>query len=85
MMGRDLPVRAHEKLNDATERILAMHVFRAGGLLMCLVTEIQHFCQFEGANIDQRLSDTWTSMLEIYEIRELYELRYLALLKKTMP
>ena len=84
IMGRDLPVQVHEKLNDATERTLALHVFRAAGLMMCLVTEIQHFCQFEGASIDQRLADTWNSMLEIYEIKELYELRYRSVLKKTV-
>lgn len=83
LVGRDLPVRSYEMLNDATERTLAMHVFRAGGLLMSLLTEIQHSCKFEGANIDRRLTDTWASMLDIYEIKELYELRYRALLRKT--
>ncbi len=84
IMGHDLPVQHHERLDEATERALAMHVFRAAGLLMCLVTEIQHFCKFEGANIDQRLADTWASMLEIYEIEELYELRYRSLLKQSI-
>ncbi len=83
LMGHDIPVRLHERLDDATERSLALHVFRAAGLLMCLVTEIQHSCRFKGANIDQRLSEIWDSMLEIYEVKELYELRYRSLLKRT--
>jgi len=82
VVGYDLPARHHDQLDEATERTLAMHVFRAGGLLMCLLTEIQHFCRFDGANIDQRLADTWASMLEIYEIRELYDLRYRSLIEQ---
>ena len=83
IVGRELPAQLHDRLDEASERALAMQVFRAAGLLMCLVTEIQHFCHFQGASIDQRLADTWASMLEIYEIKELYELRYHSLLKKA--
>ena len=84
IVGYDLPTRHHDKLEEAAERALSMHVFRAGGLLMCLLTEIQRFCRFNDANIDERLAETWAGMLEIYEIRELYDLRYRSLLKKPV-
>jgi hypothetical protein len=45
-----------------------MHFARAAVIFLCLLTEIQHYFKFEGANIDKRLRDIWTAMLAIYEL-----------------
>jgi hypothetical protein len=73
----------HEKrvaLDEAAERHIATHIGRAAGVLLCLLTEIQCFYHFEGANIVPRLDELWSAMLLLREVRELYEFRYKNLL-----
>lgn len=51
------PERVKE-LRDAGERKLTMHVCRTAALLLCLLTEIQHYYKFSGpAQIDERLTE----------------------------
>jgi hypothetical protein len=78
----------HEKrddvLDDMVLRQLTMHYGRAAGILLCLLTEIQHFYKFNGSDIDKRLSEIWTAMLPLYEVRELFDYRYWALLREPV-
>jgi hypothetical protein len=69
-------------LDNFALRHFFMHFGRAAALLLCLLTEIQHRFKFDGANIDQRLREIWTAMLGIYEVKELYDFRYNALLRQ---
>lgn len=86
-IGRDrIP---HEMRTPALEgyrlRVFFMHFARAAVLLLCLLTEIQHFFNFDGSNIDRRLWDIWAAMLPIYEAKELYDFRYAAILRNPTP
>ena len=71
-------------LDDATDRHITMHFGRAAGVLLCLLTEIQHFYKFSGAKIDNRLSQIWAAMIPILEVRELYDCRYSSLLREPV-
>lgn len=73
------------QLDDYRLRTFFMHYARAAVLLLSLLTEIQHFFKFDGANIDKRLREIWSAMLRIYEAKELYDFRYGAILRKTAP
>jgi len=64
------------QLDECRLRHFFMHFGRAAGLLLCLLTEMQHFFRFDGSNIDKRLREIWTAMLPIYEVKELYDFRY---------
>jgi hypothetical protein len=72
------------ELDDYRLRHFSMHFARAAVLLLCLTTEIQHYFKFEGANIDRRLREIWTAMLSIYEVRELFDFRYGAILREPV-
>jgi hypothetical protein len=81
--GDMLPVEERVDLIDAGERHIAMHIGRTAALLLCLLTEIQHFYKFDGpAEIDKRLAEVWSAMLPAYEVKELYASRYQGLLRK---
>lgn len=69
-------------MEDASERNIALHFGRAAGLLLCLLTEIQHFFRFDGAEIDKRIGQLWAAMIPMIEIRELYDYRFKGLLRE---
>ncbi len=73
------------KLDSYRLRNFFMHFARAAVLLLSLLTEIQHYFKFDGANIDERLRKIWTGMLQIYEVKELYDFRYDAILRDPAP
>jgi hypothetical protein len=73
------------ELDNYRVRCFSMHFARAAVLLLCLLTEIQHYFKFDGANIDKRLREIWTAMLPIYEVKELYDFRYNAVLREPAP
>lgn len=71
--------------DDVVHRYLAMHFGRTAGILLCLLTEIQYFFSFDGADIDKRLAQIWSAMAPVYEVRELFDFRYKGLLKEPLP
>ena len=77
-----IPHEMRGEVEDAAERDIAMHFGRTAGLLLCLLTEIQHFYKFDGAEIDKRLGQLWAAMIPMVEIRELYDYRFKGLLRE---
>lgn len=78
-----LNVKQLNSLSDVGERQIAMHVGRTAAILLCLLTEVQHFYKFHGpARIDERLAEIWTAVLPFFEAKELYQSRYRGLLRK---
>lgn len=76
-------VEKRVEVTDAGERHIAMHIGRAAALLLCLLTEIQHFYKFdEPSELDRRLAEIWVAMLPMYEVKDLYASRYRALLRR---
>ena len=64
----------------AVEDLIAIHLARASGLLICIVTEIQGYFRFEGANINQRIHQVWDALLAMPDIKELFDERYAKLM-----
>lgn len=71
--------------DDAAHRYIAMHFGRTAGILLCLLTEIQHCFRFDDADIDKRLAEIWRAMIPVYEVRELFDFRYKTLLTVPLP
>ena len=69
-------------VDEAVDRHIAMHFGRAAGVLLCLLTEIQHYFRFDGAHIDKRLGELWGALIPMLEVRELYDFRFRSLLKE---
>lgn len=75
----------HEKrpiVDEAVDRFITMHFGRAAGVLLCLLTQIQHYFRFDGADIDKRLGEIWGALIPMLEVRELYEFKFRSLLKE---
>jgi len=71
-----LPEEHEEKLGNAYEMLLATHLGRSGTVLLCLLTEIQVYCRFEGHNVNERICKLWAALLPLFEANELYQGRY---------
>jgi len=77
-----LPHELRDHVSSTALRHITMHIGRAGGLLLCLLTEIQHVYRFGDFDIDKRLRQVWTAMIPLYEVRELYDFRYNRILRE---
>jgi hypothetical protein len=76
------PHEARRTVDEGADRLIAMHFARAAGILLCLLTEIQHFYRFDWADIDKRLGKLWGALIRIPEVRELYDFRYKQMLRE---
>jgi len=64
------------QFDNAAESMIFIHVTRAAAILLCICTEVQAYCHFDGARINQRLHEIWDALLQVPEIKELYDERY---------
>ena len=62
--------------------LVSAHLGRAATVLLCLITELQAHCRFEGANINERIHNIWKTLLPLFEANELYEERYAKLMEE---
>jgi hypothetical protein len=67
---------------EVTEGMISMSIFRVAAILLCTLTEVQACFRFDGARINQRLCEVWNALLRASEIRELYDERYMNLMKE---
>jgi hypothetical protein len=75
-----LPHEIRPNIDAAFPQTMTMHVARAAALLICIVTELQAYCRFDGARINERVREVWSALMPVYEVRELYDGRYKALM-----
>jgi hypothetical protein len=68
--------------NVNVEQMIATHIVRAAGVLLCTLTEVQAHFRFDGARINERLHEVWDALLTVPEIKELYDGRYAELMKQ---
>ena len=71
-----VPQAWQEDMELGAYRIITMHMARAEGILLCLLTELQSAYRFEGFRVNERLLSVWRALIVLPEIRELFELRY---------
>jgi hypothetical protein len=73
---RLLPHELRPKIEESYDAFLSTHIGRAATVLLCLVTELQAYCRFEGHWINERICKIWATLLPLFETRELYDGRY---------
>jgi hypothetical protein len=78
-----MPHEDRPKIDEQHPKVLALHLGRAAGVLLCIVTELQAYFQFDddGARINERIHAVWDALLPVPEIKELYDERYDQLMK----
>lgn len=75
------PHEDRPKIDEFLPQIMSMHLARAAAILLCIITELQAYFRFEGANINERINKVWSSLLAIPEVKELFNERYAQLMK----
>jgi hypothetical protein len=83
MAPKDLPIEFRPKVEDVSESLIALLLFRVAAVLLCIVTEIQASLKFDGARINERLHEIWNALQPAREVRELFDQRYEGLMKKA--
>lgn len=69
------------QVDETYPRVLAMHLARAAVILLCMITELQAYFHFDGADIDGRIHKVWNALMPIFEVKELYDQRYAQLMR----
>jgi hypothetical protein len=72
--------KTKELVDAAYPRLMSLHLARAAILLLALLTEIQAYFNFPGANIGPRLHQMWNALMQVPEATELYNERYARLM-----
>ena len=75
-----LPHEERPKVNAGYDEFLSRHAGMATALLLCLVTELQAYCKFDGANINGRICEIWMALLPLLPAKELHDGRYAKLM-----
>lgn len=76
-----LPHEERPKLEEEHVKVLSLHLPRAALVLLCVVTELQAYFRFEGADINKRIHAIWNALMPAFEAKELYDLRYSQLMQ----
>ena len=78
---RDLmPHDIRPQIDRSFDIFLSTHLGRAAIVLLCVVTEIQAYCRFDGANINERIRKIWQALIPMFDAKELYDARYATLM-----
>jgi hypothetical protein len=77
---KDLPHEKRDLVDSAADGMISLHIARVAGILLSILTEVQAWCRFDGARINQRLHEIWNVLVVIPEIKELYDERYAELM-----
>jgi hypothetical protein len=77
-----MPHEERPKIDDQHTRVLFLHIGRAAGGLLCIITELQAHFHFDdnGARINERIHEMWNALMPVPEIKELYDERYAQLM-----
>ena len=65
-----LPHPYRPKVEESYDLFLSTHFGRAATVLICLITELQAYCRFDGANINERICRIWEDLLPLFEAKE---------------
>jgi hypothetical protein len=68
------------KMDEAHPKLMSLHLSRAALVLLCIITEVQAYFRFEGANIGPRIHNVWSALMPAFEVKELYDERYAQLM-----
>lgn len=65
-----------DKLDGTYDLFVSAHIGRSSSVLLCMLTEVQASCKFDGADINDRICKIWGALLPLPETKELYDGRY---------
>jgi len=73
-----MPHEDRPKIDETFPRVLSMHIGRAAGVLLCIITDLQAHFKFDdsGARINERIHEMWTALMPVMEVKELYNGHY---------
>jgi hypothetical protein len=73
----------HEQRPDEDKflRMFSMHISQAAGVLLAIVTELQAYFHFDGADIDNRIHRMWDVLMPAFAVKELFKERYQQLME----
>jgi hypothetical protein len=75
-MSDFMPHDSRPKVDESYELFVSTHIGRAATVLLCIITELQAYCRFDGANINERIRKIWDALTPLFEAKELYDGRY---------
>jgi hypothetical protein len=75
------PHEDRPKLDATYPQLMSLHLARAAIILLCIITELQGYFHFDGADINARIRQIWNALLPIPEAKELYDERYAQFMK----
>ena len=81
-MNDFFPHELRPKIEESYDVFLTLHLCRAATVLLCLVTELQAHCRFDGHNINERICKVWDTLRPLFEAKELYDGRYFKLMQE---
>jgi hypothetical protein len=77
-----MPHEERPKVEKMYLAFLTRHIGRAAMILLCLVTELQLYFRFDGADINARIENMWAVLTGVFEVREIYDERYCRLMRE---
>ena len=63
-------------MDEAFPLFMSQHMFRAALILLCIITEVQGYFLFKDANINTRIHKIWNALMQVFEVKELYNEHY---------
>ena len=78
----NVPHDDRTKIETMYAAFLTRHIGRAAMLLLCIATELQLYFRFDGAKINARIQEMWNVLMVGFEVKEIYEERYMRLMKE---
>jgi hypothetical protein len=76
-----MPHETRDKVEESYNLFVSTHLVRSATVLLCIVTELQAYCRFDGANINRRICDVWAALLPSVPVLELFDARYAQLMR----
>lgn len=80
-MYDSIPRDQRPGINTMYLAFLTRHISRAAMVLISIVTELQLHFRFDGHRINERIVEMWNALVNVFEIKEIYDERYEALLR----
>lgn len=77
-----LPHDARPVIEKKYDLFVSEHLSRTATVLLCLVTEVQGYFRFLGADINERIEKMWAVLMPAFSAKEAYDARYRELMKE---